>query len=59
MNVIVSLCPNGRVVWITNQLIKVPYAGTASPAALIDILKKNQQCAPAGAYNSRGGNDDL
>ena len=46
MNVIVSLSPNGRVIWMTNQLTKVPDASTASPAALIDILKKNQEIGP-------------
>jgi hypothetical protein len=46
INVIVSLSPNGQVIWMTNNLTKAPDAGTASAAALLNILRKNQQIGP-------------
>lgn len=46
MNVIVSVSPNGRVIWMTNSLVGAPDAGAASPAALLNLLKKNYEIGP-------------
>jgi hypothetical protein len=35
INVIISISPNGSVIWMTNSLTPVPDAGKVSPAALM------------------------
>jgi hypothetical protein len=44
--VILSISPNGQVIWMTNSLSQVPDAGKVSPAALLNVLKKNRDIGP-------------
>lgn len=46
INVILSISPNGRVIWMTNNLSEVPDAGKVSSAALLNVLKKNRDIGP-------------
>jgi hypothetical protein len=46
INVILSISPNGSVIWMTNSLTPVPDAGKVSPAALLNVLKKNRDIGP-------------
>jgi hypothetical protein len=46
VNVIVSLSPNGKVIWMTNNLTAVPDVSKASPAALMNVLAKNSEIGP-------------
>ncbi len=46
MNVIVSLSPSGRVIWITNGLATIPKNGKVPAAALLNILAKNTEIGP-------------
>lgn len=46
MNLIISLSPNGTVIWITNGLSAMPDANKLSTAALLDVLKKNTDIGP-------------
>jgi hypothetical protein len=46
INVILSISPNGRVIWMTNSLSQVPDAGKVSSAALLNVLKKNRDIGP-------------
>ena len=46
INVIFSISPNGRVIWMTNKLSPVPDAGKVSSAALLNVLKKNRDIGP-------------
>ncbi len=46
INVIVSLSPSGKVIWMTNSLTAVPDPGKVAPAALLAILKKNTEIGP-------------
>ena len=46
INVILSISPNGQVIWMTNSLTPVPDAGKVSPAALLNVLKKNRDIGP-------------
>jgi hypothetical protein len=46
INVILSISPNGQVIWMTNSLTPVPDAGKVSAAALLNVLKKNRDIGP-------------
>jgi len=46
INVIVSLSPNGHVIWMTNSLTAMPDAGKVSANALTNVLKKNTETGP-------------
>jgi hypothetical protein len=46
INVIISISPNGQVIWMTNSLSQVPDAGKVSSAALLNVLKKNRDIGP-------------
>jgi hypothetical protein len=46
INVILSISPNGQVIWMTNSLSQVPDAGKVSSAALLNVLKKNRDIGP-------------
>ncbi|HEY4839365.1 MAG TPA: hypothetical protein VIH72_12200 [Candidatus Acidoferrales bacterium] len=46
INVILSISPNGQVIWMTNSLTPVPDAGKVSSAALLNVLKKNRDIGP-------------
>jgi hypothetical protein len=46
INVILSISPNGAVIWMTNSLTPVPDAGKVSSAALLNVLKKNRDIGP-------------
>jgi len=46
INVILSMSPNGKVIWMTNSLSPVPDASKVSPAALLNVLKKNRDIGP-------------
>jgi hypothetical protein len=46
INVILSISPNGQVIWMTNSLSQVPDASKVSPAALLNVLKKNRDIGP-------------
>lgn len=46
INVIISISPNGQVIWMTNSLTPVPDAGKVSSAALLNVLKKNRDIGP-------------
>jgi hypothetical protein len=46
INIIISISPNGSVIWMTNSLSPVPDAGKVSPAALLNVLKKNRDIGP-------------
>lgn len=46
INVIISMSPNGQVIWMTNSLSQVPDAGKVSSAALLNVLKKNRDIGP-------------
>ena len=46
INVVLSISPNGQVIWMTNSLSQVPDAGKVSSAALLNVLKKNRDIGP-------------
>jgi hypothetical protein len=46
INVILSISPNGQVIWMTNSLSQVPDASKVSSAALLNVLKKNRDIGP-------------
>jgi hypothetical protein len=46
INVIISISPNGQVIWMTNSLTPVPDAGKVSASALLNVLKKNRDIGP-------------
>jgi hypothetical protein len=46
INLIVSISANGEVIWMTNRLSQVPYAGKVSSAALLNVLRKNRDIGP-------------
>jgi hypothetical protein len=46
VNLIISISANGEVIWITNRLTQVPYAGKVSSAALLNVLRKNRDIGP-------------
>jgi hypothetical protein len=46
INVILSISPNGQVIWMTNSLTPVPDSGKVSPVALLNVLKKNRDIGP-------------
>jgi hypothetical protein len=46
INVILSISPSGRVIWMTNNLSQVPDAGKVSSTALLNVLKKNRDIGP-------------
>jgi hypothetical protein len=46
INVILSISPNGQVIWMTNSLTPVPDAGKVSSSALLNVLKKNRDIGP-------------
>jgi hypothetical protein len=46
INVIISISPNGKVIWMTNSLSPVPDASKVSSAALLNVLKKNRDIGP-------------
>jgi hypothetical protein len=46
INVIVSLSPNGRMIWMTNHLSSVPDPGKVSSDALAKLLEKNTEIGP-------------
>ena len=45
-NAIVSLSPNGNVIWMTTDLAVMPEAGNTSTTALFNLLKKNTDIGP-------------
>jgi len=46
MDVILSLSPNGRVIWIDSDITPMPAPGTTSTAAMVNLLKKNSEIGP-------------
>ncbi len=46
INLIISISANGEVIWMTNRLSQVPYAGKVSSAALLNVLRKNRDIGP-------------
>lgn len=46
INLIISISANGEVIWMTNRLSHVPYAGKVSSAALLNVLRKNRDIGP-------------
>jgi hypothetical protein len=46
LNFIISLSPNGSVIWMTNGLTQMPDAKKVSVDALANVLKKNTEIGP-------------
>jgi hypothetical protein len=46
INIIISLSPNGHVIWMTNNLTELPDAGKVSVTDLLNVLKKNTDSGP-------------
>jgi hypothetical protein len=46
LNIIVSLSPNHTIIWMTNQLASIADPTKASPAALVNLLEKNEDIGP-------------
>jgi hypothetical protein len=44
--VLISLSPNGHVIWITSDVTPMPPAGSASATAMFNLLKKNTDIGP-------------
>jgi hypothetical protein len=44
--VLISLSPNGHVIWITSDVTPMPPAGSASATAMFNLLKKNNDIGP-------------
>jgi hypothetical protein len=45
INLIISISPNGKMIWMTNNLTAMP--DKASPDGLVNVLKKNTEIGPA------------
>jgi hypothetical protein len=54
INVLLSISPDGSVIWMTNNLSQVPDAGKVSSEALLNLLKKNWDIGPM-FFEIRGG----
>jgi hypothetical protein len=46
INVIISMSPNGNVIWMTNSLTAMPDPGKTSAEGLANVLKKNRDIGP-------------
>ena len=46
MDVVLSLSPNGRVIWIASDITPMPAPGRTSIAAMLNLLKKNNEIGP-------------
>lgn len=46
VNVIINLSPNGRVIWMTDDVVDMPDPSKTSRVALLNILKKNRDIGP-------------
>jgi hypothetical protein len=46
MDVVLSLSPNGRVIWIDSDIAPMPTPGRTSIAAMLNLLKKNNEIGP-------------
>ena len=46
IGVIFSVSPNGRVIWIASDVTPMPAPGTTSNAAILTLLKKNNEIGP-------------
>jgi hypothetical protein len=46
MDVVLSLSPNGRVIWIASDITPMPAPGRTSIAAMLNLLKKNCEVGP-------------
>jgi hypothetical protein len=46
IEVIISLSPNGRVIWIASDVTAMPAPGRTSAAAMLNLLKKNNEIGP-------------
>jgi hypothetical protein len=46
LNVVVSLSPNGNIIWITCSVSKIPDPRRAAPEALAYLLAKNSEIGP-------------
>jgi hypothetical protein len=46
VNVILSISPNGNVIWLMNNMAPMPEPARASAPALINLLKKNLELGP-------------
>ena len=46
MEVVLSLSPNGRVIWIASDITPMPAPGRISIAAILSLLKRNNEIGP-------------
>jgi hypothetical protein len=46
INVIISMSPNGNVIWMTNSLTAMPDLHKTSVEAMVNVLKKNRDIGP-------------
>lgn len=46
MEVVLSLSPNGRVIWIASDITPMPAPGKTSISATLNLLKKNLEIGP-------------
>lgn len=46
IQVIVSISPNGHVIWINSDVADLPSSGNVSSSALMNLLKKNTDIGP-------------
>jgi hypothetical protein len=46
MDVVLSLSPNGRVIWIASDITPMPAPGKTSISATLNLLKKNREIGP-------------
>jgi hypothetical protein len=55
LNIIINLSPNGRVIWLTNSLTRMPDPAHTSVQALMDVLAKNTEIGPLFFSIANGG----